>query len=117
MAAESTGFSVASERTRLLDQMRNAIRRLHYSHRTEESYIHWIKRFIYFHGKRHPDFLGEAEVTASLNHLAEERNVAAATQNQALSALLFMYREALGGASPGWTGWCAPSGWFAFPWS
>jgi integron integrase len=96
MAAESRGFPVASERPRLLDQVRNAIRRLHYSRRTEETYIHWIKRFIYFHGKRHPDLLGEPEVTAFLNHLAAERNVAAATQNQALSALLFMYREALG---------------------
>ena len=80
---------------RLLDQVRNAIGRRHYSTRTEETYIHWIKRFIYFHGKRHPRELGEAEATAFLNHLAREREVAASTQNQALSALLFLYKEVL----------------------
>lgn len=80
---------------RLLQQVRDAVRRKHFSPRTEETYIHWIRRFIYFHGKRHPAELGEAEVTAFLNHLARDRKVAAATQNQALSALLFLYREAL----------------------
>ena len=69
---------------------------MHYSRRTEEAYIHWTKRFIYFHGKRHPAELGAVEVTAFLNHLATERNVAASTQNQALSALLFLYKETLG---------------------
>ena len=58
--------------------------------------MHWIKHFIYFHGKRHPELLGEPEVTAFLNYLAAERNVAASTQNQALSALLFLYKEVLG---------------------
>ncbi|OGA45421.1 MAG: hypothetical protein A3G25_17975 [Betaproteobacteria bacterium RIFCSPLOWO2_12_FULL_63_13] len=58
--------------------------------------MHWIKRFIYFHGKRHPESLGESEVTAFLNHLAAERSVAASTQNQALSVLLFLYKEVLG---------------------
>ena len=67
-------------RPKLLDQVRNAIRRRHYSYRTEETYIHWIKRFIHFHQKRHPNDMGEAEVTAFLNHLASERHVAAATQ-------------------------------------
>ena len=80
---------------RLLDRVRDAIARLHYSARTEEAYVHWIRRFIHYHGKRHPRDLGEVEVTAFLNHLARERDVAAATQNQALSALLFLYREAL----------------------
>jgi site-specific recombinase XerD len=80
---------------RLLEQVRNAVRRRHYSLRTQETYVHWIKRFIYFSGKRHPAGLGAAEVTAFLNHLARERNVAAATQNQALSALLFLYKEVL----------------------
>jgi len=80
---------------RLLDVVRDCIRRKHYSLRTEQTYVHWIRRFIYFHGKRHPLELGEAEVTAFVNHLARERDVAAATQNQALSALLFLYREAL----------------------
>jgi integron integrase len=80
---------------RLLEQVRDAIRRRHYSLRTEETYVHWIKRFIYFSGKRHPRELGPAEVTAFLNFLARERDVAASTQNQALSALLFLYREVL----------------------
>jgi len=79
-----------------LDRLRDAIRRRHYSRRTEEAYIHWTKRFIYFHGKRHPCELGEPAVTAFLNYLATDRNVAASTQNQALSALLFLYKEALG---------------------
>jgi len=77
-----------------------AIRVRHYSRRTEEAYVHWIKRLIYFHGKRHPETMGEAEVTAFLNHLAVERHVAAATQNQALSAILFLYREVLGRELP-----------------
>jgi integron integrase len=83
-------------RPKLLDQMRDAVRRRHYSYRTEETYVHWIKRFIYFHGKRHPEGMGEAEVTAFLNHLARDRSVASATQNQALAAVLFLYREVLG---------------------
>jgi len=80
---------------RLLDQVRDAIRRRNYSYRTEKVYVDWVRRFIYFSGKRHPMSLGAAEVTAFLNHLAGERNVAAATQNQALAALLFLYREVL----------------------
>jgi integron integrase len=75
--------------------VRDAIRRRHYSLRTEDTYVHWIKRFIYFSGKRHPAELGSAEVTAFLNHLAREREVAASTQNQALCALLFLYRDVL----------------------
>ena len=82
-------------RPRLLQQVRDAVRRKHFSPCTEETSIHWIRRFIYFHGKRHPAELDEAEVTAFLNPLARDRKVAAATQNQALSALLFLYREAL----------------------
>ena len=85
----------APAQPRLLDQVRDAIRRRHYSPRTEETYIHWIKRFIYFHGKRHPREMAAAEVTSFLNYLARERDVAAATQNQALSALLFLYKEVL----------------------
>jgi integron integrase len=75
--------------------VRDAIRRRHYSLRTEDTYVHWIKRFIYFSGKRHPAELGAAEVTAFLNYLARDRDVAASTQNQALSALIFLYREVL----------------------
>jgi integron integrase len=80
--------------------LRDAIQRRHYSSRTEETYVHWIKRFIYFSGRRHPRELGAPEVTAFLNYLAREREVAAATQNQALSALLFLYREVLGQPLP-----------------
>jgi integron integrase len=87
--------TVVSAAPRLLDVVRDAIRRRHYSLRTEQSYVHWIRRFIYFSGRRHPRELGAPEVTGFLNHLARERNVAASTQNQALSALLFLYREAL----------------------
>jgi integron integrase len=85
---------------RLLDQVRDAIRRRHFSYRTEETYVHWIKRFIYFHGKRHPREMAVVEATAFLNHLAKDREVAAATQNQALSALLFLYKEVLGQPLP-----------------
>ena len=81
---------------RLLDQVSDAIRRLHYSRRTEESYVQWIRRYIYFHDKRHPATLGEPDITAFLNHLAVDRSVAASTQNQALSALLFLYKQVLG---------------------
>ena len=84
---------IAPARPRLLDLVRDTIRRRHYSCRTEETYLHWIKRFIYFSGKRHPRELGAEEVTAFLNHLVSQRHVAAATQNQALAALLFLYKE------------------------
>src|SRR5688572_25745044 len=94
------GFPAGPQGPRLLDRVREAIRRRHYSRRTEETYIHLIKRFIYFSGKRHPSEMGAAEVTAFLNHLAAERHVASATQNQALAALLFLYRDALGHALP-----------------
>ncbi|MBL8529794.1 MAG: integron integrase [Burkholderiales bacterium] len=82
-------------RPRLLEQLREAIRYKHYSYRTEQAYVHWVRRFVLFCGKRHPATLGEAEVTRFLNHLAVDRQVAAATQDQALSALLFLYREVL----------------------
>ena len=78
-----------------LDQVREAIRIKHYSCRTEESYVAWIRRFILFHHKRHPKDMGTAEVTAFLSHLAIDSQVAASTQNQALSALLFLYRTVL----------------------
>jgi len=81
---------------RLLTLVHEAIRRKYFSRRTEQAYAHWIRRFIYFHGKRHPREMGEAEVTAFLNDLAATRKVSAGTQNQALSALLFLYKEVLG---------------------
>jgi len=73
----------------------DAIRRRHYSLRTEQSYVHWVRRFILHSGRRYPRELGAVEVTAFLTYLAREREVAAATQNQALSAILFLYREVL----------------------
>ncbi len=81
---------------RLLDQVRERLRVKHYSLRTEQTYVQWIRRFILFHGKRHPRDMGAPEVEAFLSNLATEKNVAASTQNQALSALLFLYREVLG---------------------
>jgi integron integrase len=80
---------------RLLDRVREAIRARHYSRRTEKTYVAWIRRYIFFHGKRHPSELGPAEITEFLTSLATKSKVAASTQNQALSALLFLYREVL----------------------
>jgi len=80
---------------RLLDRVRHAIAARHYSRRTEEAYVHWITRYIFFHAKRHPLEMGAAEVTKFLTSLAVNSRVAASTQNQALSALLFLYREVL----------------------
>ena len=80
---------------RLLDEVRIRMRVKHYSLRTEDSYLHWIRRFIFFHGKKHPREMGGPQVEAFLSHLATVGRVAASTQNQALSALLFLYREVL----------------------
>ncbi len=80
---------------RLLDQVRNAVRVRHYSYRTEEQYVFWIKRYILFNGRRHPRDLGAVEVETFLSSLAVHGNVAAATQNQALAAVLFLYRHVL----------------------
>ncbi len=80
----------------LLDQVRASIRARHYSRRTEKAYVGWIRRFILFHGKRHPKEMGGSEVTEYLSHLATERQVSASTQNQALSAILFLYKHVLG---------------------
>jgi integron integrase len=77
---------------KLLDQVRETLRTKHYSYRTEQAYVDWIKRFIIFHGKRHPKDLGADEVQAFITYLANERQVAASTQNQALSAILFLYK-------------------------
>lgn len=80
---------------KLLEQVRQTIRRKHYSLRTEQTYVDWIKRYIFFHNKRHPAEMGAREMEEFLNHLAVEKKVAASTQNQALSALVFLYREVL----------------------
>ena len=82
------------EKPRLLDEVRSAIRIRHYSPRTEKSYVAWIKRFILFHNKRHPREMGAEEINGFLSWLAEVRNVAAATQNQALNAIVFLYHQA-----------------------
>ena len=80
---------------KLLDQLREALRLKQSSYRTEQAYVDWVRRFVLFHGKRHPAEMGAAEIRAFLAHLAQERNVSASTQNQALSAILFLYREVL----------------------
>ena len=80
---------------KLLDQARDVIRLKHYSYRTEQSYVYWIRRYILFHNKQHPKEMGVPEVEAFLTHLAVSEKVAASTQNQALSALLFLYQSVL----------------------
>jgi integron integrase len=79
----------------LLDDLRTMLRTKHFSIRTEESYVHWMKRFVVFHQMRHPKRMGQAEVSAFLNHLAVELKVSASTQNQAMNALRFLYRSVL----------------------
>ena len=109
MISKNDDPSAASKAPRLLDEVRLAIQRRRYSRRTEETYVHWVKRFIYFNGKRHPRDMGQAEVTGFLNHLAAELTVASATQNQALAALLFLYKEVLNQPLP-WTIWSGRTG-------
>jgi integron integrase len=94
MALESN-LRPDNPKVRLLDQVRETIRRKHYSLRTEGAYVDWIKRYIFFHRKRHPLEMGGPEMEQFLNYLAVQKQVAAATQNQALSALVFLYREVL----------------------
>lgn len=80
---------------KLLDQVRQKVRFLHYSRKTEVAYVHWIKRFIFFNIKRHPKDMGEVEISSFLSYLANRENVAASTQNQALSAIVFLYKQVL----------------------
>jgi integron integrase len=89
-------FRAPATPPRLLDRVRGALRARHYSPRTEKAYVGWIRRFILFHGKRHPETLAEAEIGAFLSSLASEAKVSASTQNQALAAMLFLYQEVLG---------------------
>jgi integron integrase len=93
MSQENTPDNV--QQPKLLDVVRQKIRVKHYSIRTETQYLHWVKRFILFHNKRHPREMGGKEVEAFLSHLATHGNVSSSTQNQALSAILFLYREVL----------------------
>ncbi len=92
---------VPNPKLRFMEQCREVMRYRHLSPRTEEAYLHWIRRFIVWSGKRHPREMGAPEVRGFLTHLAAERNVAVATQNQALNALVFLYREVV----PGELGW------------
>ena len=80
---------------KLLDQVRDQLRLKHYSIKTEQAYTHWIKRYILFHNKRHPKEMGQQEIRAFLIHLSHNENIASSTQNQALSAILFLYRNIL----------------------
>lgn len=99
----SAGAPIPLKPTRLLDQVRERIRYLHYSLSTETTYVHWVKFFVRWHGRkggatgamRHPRDMGAREVEAFLTMLAVERKVSASTHNQALSAILFLYREVL----------------------
>jgi integron integrase len=94
-AGQSSGTPAEAPPPRLLDRVRAVLRARHYSRRTEESYIAWIRRYIHFHGRRHPGELGEPEITGFLSALATEQKVSASTQNQALAALLFLYQNVL----------------------
>lgn len=84
-----------SKAPKLLDQLRGCLRAKHYSIRTEEAYADWVRRYVFFHQKRHPREMGPGEIQAFLTHLAVDRHVSPSTQNQAKSALLFLYREVL----------------------
>lgn len=99
MACEAPAPPVAA-RPRLLDRARQTIRARHYSPRTETAYVYWVREFILFHGKRHPDHLGGHGVTRFLCDLATRRRASASTRAQALSALLFLYKEVLGRKLP-----------------
>ncbi|WP_295884341.1 integron integrase [uncultured Thiohalocapsa sp.] len=90
-----TGGGQARRPKRLLEQVRDKLRAMHYSYRTEQAYLDWIKRFILFHGKRHPQEMGAAEIEAFVSHLATDRGVSASTQTQALSAVLYLYKHVL----------------------
>jgi integrase len=94
LAAES-GL-VSAPPLRLLDQLKHRLRYMHYSLRTERAYVHWVKAFVHFHGLRHPRDMGSPEVEAFLTHLVVAGQVAPATHRQALSALLFLYRQVFG---------------------
>ena len=98
MAELDTAPGHAGQRSepRLLDRVREALRLRHYSRRTEDAYVTWIRRFIVFHGKRHPKEMGQPEIAAFLSSLAVSGGVSASTQNQAASALLFLYGHVLG---------------------
>ena len=86
---------LVNRKPRLLEQVCQAVRTRHYSLRTEAAYVHWIKRFILYHHKRHPMEMGEQEINEFLSHLAVQEHVASSTQNQALCAIIFLYKHVL----------------------
>jgi hypothetical protein len=94
-AAAGVKMVSTQPKPKLLDQVCQAIRARHYSDRTEKAYTHWIKRYIFFHGKRHQAGMGEADIGRFLSSLANDFQVSASTQNQALNAVFFLYREIL----------------------
>jgi integron integrase len=98
LARPETGHAgqISAKPPRLLDRVRAELRARHYSPRTEKAYVAWIRRFILFHGKRHPETMCEADIGGFLSHLASEAKVSAGTQNQALAALLFLFQQVLG---------------------
>ncbi len=98
--AEAVQSAPFASKRRLLPTLREALRLRRYSPSTERAYVHWVKRYVRFHQMRHPKDMGAREITAFLNHLAADRHVAGATQNQALAALLFLYRRVLGTEIP-----------------
>jgi integrase len=91
----ATNSPTATEKSKLLEQVRHAIRIRHLSPQTEQAYVGWIKRFIFFHNKRHPMEISEPEIGQFLSSLATNSRVSASTQNQALNALLFLYNKVL----------------------
>lgn len=95
-SAGKTSPAPGNKPTKLIERYKRELQARHYSRRTEESYIRWVKRFIYFHGKRHPEGMGGSEINEFLTHLAVKEKVSASTQTQALSALLFLYRHVIG---------------------
>ena len=103
-SSTSAGQVELTLKPRLLDRVRDCLRRRHYSLRTEKVYVGWIRRFVLFPGKRHPAEMGAEEVSFFLSHLARHEHVAASTQNQALSSLLFLYRHVLASPLP----WLSP---------
>jgi len=90
------GLRTTDRPTRLLDQVRDKLRMLHYSYSTEQQYVQCVRRYILFRDRHHPNTMGAAEVEAFLTYLAVQRKVSAPTQNQALAALLFLYQKVLG---------------------
>lgn len=95
-APVSVSVQPVGRQPKLLDRLAEALRARHYSPRTEQTYRHWVKRFIFFHNVRHPSEMAEPEINAFLTHLAVREKVSASTQTQALSALLFLYRHVIG---------------------